>query len=191
VRRSGSHRCGTPRAWRGPRPIANTSRRRGRRARVARRVSPRALALTVHQAVLARPREPRLPDLAPTQVYATLLDEGRYPCAPRTMYPLLAGASEIRERRTQLPHPAYARPALLATAPNQLRCRRHDTRAHRSEGLANHEERPRRVGPDARKVDLLDPATGEGRGRSRRDPGERGPLSGLSSQGPPPLDPGQ
>ena len=36
------------------------------------------------------------------------------------MYRLLAGAQEVRERRAQLRHPAYARPELLATAPNEL-----------------------------------------------------------------------
>ncbi len=36
------------------------------------------------------------------------------------MYRLLAGADEVRERRSQLRHPAYARPELLATGPNEL-----------------------------------------------------------------------
>ena len=36
------------------------------------------------------------------------------------MYLLLAGAGEARERRDQLVHPAYSKPELLATAPNQL-----------------------------------------------------------------------
>src|SRR5436305_779519 len=58
--------------------------------------------------------------LAPAQVYATLLDEKRYLCSERTMYRVLAAHHEVRERRDQLRHPAYAAPELLATAPNQV-----------------------------------------------------------------------
>ncbi len=36
------------------------------------------------------------------------------------MYRLLAAAGELREGRDQLRHPAYARPELLATRPNEL-----------------------------------------------------------------------
>ena len=36
------------------------------------------------------------------------------------MYRILAGAQEVRERRAQRRHPAYARPELLATGPNEL-----------------------------------------------------------------------
>jgi len=36
------------------------------------------------------------------------------------MYRILAAHAEVRERRNQLRHPAYARPELLATAPNEL-----------------------------------------------------------------------
>ncbi len=59
-------------------------------------------------------------DHAPAQVRATLLDEGRYLCSERTMYRLLAEHGEVRERRDQLVHPAYTRPELLATRPNEL-----------------------------------------------------------------------
>jgi putative transposase len=57
---------------------------------------------------------------APTAVYATLLDEGRYHCSIRTMYRILEEECEARERRNQLVHPAYRKPGLLATGPNQL-----------------------------------------------------------------------
>jgi len=70
--------------------------------------------------VLAVLHEDRFVDLAPAQVYATLLDEGRYLCAERTMYRLLADAHVVRERRAQRRHPVYAAPELLATGPNQL-----------------------------------------------------------------------
>lgn len=56
----------------------------------------------------------------PQEVYATLLDEGGYLCSIRTMYRLLEANKEIRERRNQLTHPAYQKPQLLATAPNQV-----------------------------------------------------------------------
>jgi putative transposase len=36
------------------------------------------------------------------------------------MYRLLAAEQEVRERRNQLRHPAYQKPELLATAPNQV-----------------------------------------------------------------------
>jgi putative transposase len=57
---------------------------------------------------------------APREVYADLLDGGVYVCSWRTMYRILRQYAEVRERRNQLRHPAYARPELLATAPKQL-----------------------------------------------------------------------
>ncbi len=59
-------------------------------------------------------------DKAPHEVYATLLDEGQYFCSIRTMYRLLESHQEVKERRDQLRHPAYQKPELLATAPNQV-----------------------------------------------------------------------
>jgi putative transposase len=47
----------------------------------------------------------RFVDLAPREVYATLLDEGHYLCSVSTMYRLLAGEGQVRERRDQLRHP--------------------------------------------------------------------------------------
>ena len=64
--------------------------------------------------------ETRFVDLAPAQVYAQLLDEGRYLCSERTMYRILEENHEVRERRDQLRHPQYTAPELLATAPNQV-----------------------------------------------------------------------
>ncbi len=62
----------------------------------------------------------RFVDLAPSEVYATLLDEGKYMCSIRTMYRILAENSEVRERRNQVRHIEYAKPELLATRPNEL-----------------------------------------------------------------------
>ena len=82
--------------------------------------SPRALSAEETQAVLDLLHEERFADLAPAQVYASLLDEKRYLCSERTMYRVLAANDEVRERRAQLRHPRYAAPELLATGPNQL-----------------------------------------------------------------------
>lgn len=81
---------------------------------------PRALAAVERQTVLSLLREPRFVDLAPAEVYATLLDEGVYHCSIRTMYRLLAEHDEVRERRDQLRHPVYRKPELLAKAPNEV-----------------------------------------------------------------------
>lgn len=80
----------------------------------------RALSATERQHVLTVMHEPRFVDLAPRQVYAQLLDEGRYLCSLRTMYRILDQNREIRERRDQLRHPEYKKPELLATSPNQV-----------------------------------------------------------------------
>lgn len=59
-------------------------------------------------------------DLAPAEVHARLLDEGRHLCSIRTMYRLLDASDEVRERRDQLRHPPRVKPQLVATAPNQV-----------------------------------------------------------------------
>ena len=79
-----------------------------------------ALTETERSEVLTVLRTPRFVDCSPAQVWATLLDEGSYLCSERTMYRLLAAHGEVRERRDQLIHPAYAKPELLAERPNQL-----------------------------------------------------------------------
>ena len=59
-------------------------------------------------------------DRSPVEAHASLLEEGRYLCSPRTMYRILASNGEVRERRDQLSHPSYSRPELMATRPNQV-----------------------------------------------------------------------
>jgi putative transposase len=95
-------------------------RRRAPKPQGCRRRSPRALSPSEREQVLTALHEPRFVDQAPAEVYATLLDEDKYLCSERTMYRVLAENQEVRERRAQLRHPAYAKPQLLATAPNQL-----------------------------------------------------------------------
>jgi putative transposase len=80
----------------------------------------RSLSRDERAGVLAVLHDQRFQDRSPAAVQATLLDEGQYLCSARTMYRLLEQAGESRERRDQLVHPAYQRPELLATAPNQL-----------------------------------------------------------------------
>ena len=82
--------------------------------------SPLALSEAERSAVLAELHRERFADASPAQVYATLLDEGTYLASERTMYRILEANAEVRERRDQLRHPAYARPELLATGPREL-----------------------------------------------------------------------
>jgi len=79
-----------------------------------------ALSEEEREAVLGQLHAERFADASPAHVYATLLDEGTYLASERTMYRILAAAGESGERRDQLRHPAYAKPELLATAPNEL-----------------------------------------------------------------------
>ena len=91
-----------------------------RRARAARPRPPLALDALEQQAVLDALNSERFVDTAPAAVHATLLDEGTYLGSVRTMYRLLAIDGGCRERRNQRVHPAYAKPELLALAPNQV-----------------------------------------------------------------------
>ena len=84
------------------------------------RSHPRALSVAEQQAVRDVLHSDRFQDAAPAAVYATLLDEGTYLASERTMYRLLADDGETHPRRDQLVHPAYQKPELLATAPNQV-----------------------------------------------------------------------
>ena len=83
-------------------------------------VSPRALPPTEKAEVRQVLNSDRFQDQTPREVYATLLDEGKYLCSWRTMYRILDENQEVRERRNQLRHPNYLKPELLATQPNQL-----------------------------------------------------------------------
>jgi putative transposase len=78
------------------------------------------LSADERQKVLAVLHEERFVDKAPAEVFATLLDERVYHCSIRTMYRILAGEDEVRERRNVRRHPQYRKPQLLATGPNQV-----------------------------------------------------------------------
>lgn len=79
-------------------------------------------ALTSEEAkhVLSVLRSEEYCDLAPAQIWARLLDDGIYLCSISTMYRLLVGAGENRERRRQRTHPAKKKPELLARRPNEV-----------------------------------------------------------------------
>ena len=106
-----------PRSWfyrtpTRPRGIAPGTKRRP--------APPRALKPAQQHAVRDVLNSDRFCDQAPRQIWARLLDEGRYLCSWRTMYRLLDTHAEVRERRNQRRHPIYTKPELMATAPNEL-----------------------------------------------------------------------
>jgi putative transposase len=82
--------------------------------------SPRALSRPEEEAVIEVLNSERFCDMAPAQVWATLLDEGTYLCSVSTMYRLLRARDQVRERRRVARHPAHLKPELMATAANQV-----------------------------------------------------------------------
>jgi putative transposase len=82
--------------------------------------STRALDATERDAVLSALNADRFCDLAPAQVYATLLDEGKYLCSERTMYRVLSDNAQVKERRDHARRPNYAAPQLMARSPREL-----------------------------------------------------------------------
>lgn len=86
----------------------------------ARRRVPRRLTPDERARVLAVLHEERFIDQAPREVVATLMYEGLRLCSVSTMHRILRDNAEVRERRDQRRHPAYAAPELLAERPNQV-----------------------------------------------------------------------
>lgn len=70
--------------------------------------------------MLALLNRPEYADLAPAQVWARELDEGRYHCSISTMYRILREHGQSGERRRQSRHPANVKPELMATGPNHV-----------------------------------------------------------------------
>ena len=91
-----------------------------RPAAVTERIHPRALSLGEREEVLGVLNNERFWDQAPGEVYATLLDEGKYLCSERTMYRILVEHQQVRERRDQLRHSVYQAPELIASRPNEV-----------------------------------------------------------------------
>lgn len=87
--------------------------------RTGRRVSVRRLSEAEESAILQVLNSPRFCDAAPAEIYATLLDEGRYYCSVRTMYRLLKRKGlQLQRRQREARH--YDKPELLATKPNEI-----------------------------------------------------------------------
>jgi putative transposase len=87
----------------------------------SRTTPPRALSPAEKERVRDLLNSERFQEYAPREVYAELLDnEQDYLCSVSTMYRVLAEHAEVRERRNQLRHPAYKKPELMATGPNQV-----------------------------------------------------------------------
>lgn len=85
-----------------------------------RKPHPRKLSEGEETEIRKKLNSERFQDKTPRDVYAALLDKGTYLCSWRTMYRILEKYDEVRERRDQLKHPAYKKPELLATRPNQV-----------------------------------------------------------------------
>lgn len=104
-------------------PRASLYRARRPRSRSERRPRPapaNALSAAERRSVLDQLHCERFGDLAPPQVWATLLDEGTYLCSLSTMYRILRSEAECRDRRRQSAHPTRIKPELVAHGPNQV-----------------------------------------------------------------------
>jgi putative transposase len=84
------------------------------------RPQPRALSQSERATILDELHSERFVDMSPTEVWATLLDEGCYLGSISTFYRLLRQAGESRERRAQATHPATVKPELVAYQPNSV-----------------------------------------------------------------------
>lgn len=79
-----------------------------------------ALTGEERQAVLNELHSERFMNRSPSEVFWSLLDEGKYLCAARTMYRILTDNNEVKERRNITRHPKYTAPELVARGPNQV-----------------------------------------------------------------------
>jgi putative transposase len=87
---------------------------------VAHAPHPRALTAEEQAMVRETVNSERFADATPRTIYYQLLAEGRVLCHWRTMYRLLQAEDASHERRRVRSHTVYAKPELLATAPNQV-----------------------------------------------------------------------
>ncbi|MGH9036746.1 MAG: IS3 family transposase, partial [Acidimicrobiia bacterium] len=84
------------------------------------KAQPRALSTGERAQVLSVLHSEEHVDEAPATIYAKLLDRGVYLCSVPTMYRVLRGENEVRERRRQAIHPPAKRPELVAVHPNEV-----------------------------------------------------------------------
>ena len=99
--------------------------RRVERAEPSRRsrkdtTQPRALSPAEREHVLDTLHSEVFRDQPPVEVYAQLLEQGRYLCSVSTMHRVLRAANEHGERRQQRPAQHHAVPRLLAKQPNEV-----------------------------------------------------------------------
>lgn len=85
-----------------------------------RKPQPRALCEIERQRIVHALTEPRFCDLAPSAVYAALLDEGTYLGSISTYYRVLRANEQVRERRRLATHPPTVKPELVAARPNEV-----------------------------------------------------------------------
>ena len=104
-----------------PEPLPGGPRhvRRQEAARV-RRNPFRALTIVQRQQVLDAVHQPRFIDRSVPHIHATLLDENLYYGSVSTFYRILRSVGEVGDRRDQATRPAYVKPELCATGPNQV-----------------------------------------------------------------------
>ena len=99
---------------------ATVYRRLSARPKASRTGGARALSeaerTSVHEVLCSE----RFVDASPAEVHASLLDEGVHVASVSTMYRILRAKRSVRERRAVRRHPSYARPELVARAPNQV-----------------------------------------------------------------------
>lgn len=88
-------------------------------SKVTAHISPRRLTTEEEQSTLDVLNSERFRDSAPGEVYATILDEGKYICSERTMYRILARNGMTSVRRQSSPR-NYKKPELLASRSNEL-----------------------------------------------------------------------
>lgn len=86
---------------------------------IMKKPSPRKLTEEEENTILSIINSERFCDMAPGEIFFTLLDEGQYYCSVRTIYRILQRNQQNVQRR-QKQAGNYSRPELLATAPNQL-----------------------------------------------------------------------
>lgn len=111
---------GRPRATHYRRHRQSAAPPRAPRPRPQPVTQPRALSPAERAEVLDVLHDERFVDLAPGEVYAILLDEGRYLCSESTMYRILREThGGVPERRRQATHPPRVKPELVAHAPNE------------------------------------------------------------------------
>ncbi len=102
-------------------PLAAGSRHERRQEAAKVRRNPfRALTFAQRQAVLDAVHQPRFIDRSVPHIHATLLDENLYYGSISTFYRILRSVNEVGDRRDLATRPAYAKPELCATGPNQV-----------------------------------------------------------------------